>query len=106
MLSTLIFLLLAIAFVAFWAAGRAAAETATHWGQQACIRAGVQWLDQSVHLLAMRLSRGSDGWIGIERHYGFEYSNGGEDRRAGRIVLRGRRLLSLVGPMPPQDSAH
>jgi hypothetical protein len=105
MLGTLIFLLLSIAAVAFWFAGRAAAETAVHWGRQACARAGVQWLDHSVHLLSMRLSRGSDGWLGIERHYGFEYSSGGEDRHAGRIVLRGERLLSLVGPMPPQDNA-
>ena len=45
-------------------------------------------------------SSGPDGWLGLERHYGFEYSTGGEDRHAGRIVLHGRRVLSLVGPMP------
>lgn len=101
MLSTLIFMVLAMAAVAFWYAGRAAAETATRVGQAACSRAGVQWLDQSVHLVSMRLSRGSDGWLGLERHFGFEYSSGGDDRRAGRIVLHGRRLRSVVGPMPP-----
>lgn len=106
MLSTLIFLLLAIAFLAWWFAGRAAAETATWLGQQACARAGVQWLDFSVHLVAMRLARGPDGWLGLERHYRFEYSSGGEDRHAGRIVLHGRRLVALAGPMPPQDTAH
>lgn len=95
-------MVLAIAVVGFWHAGRAAAEIATVVGRQACQRAGVQWLDQSVHLLAMRLRRGADGWMGLERHYGFEYSHGGEDRRAGRIVLRGRRLHSVVGPMPPE----
>ena len=47
-----------------------------------------------------------DGWIGMERHYGFEYSLNGDDRHAGRIVLHGRRLRSLVGPMPPQDALH
>lgn len=103
MLSTLLFLLLAIAIVSFWSAGRAAAETATHHGRQACARAGVQWLDQSVHLLAMRLRRGPDGWLGLERHFGFEYSTGGEDRHAGRIVLHGRRLTGLAGPMPAQE---
>ncbi len=99
-------MLLAIALLAFWFAGRAAAETATHCGRQACSRAGVVWLDQSVHLLSMRPSRGRDGWIGLERHYGFEYSINGDDRHAGRIVLHGRRLRSLVGPMPPQDVLH
>ncbi len=96
----------AMAAVVFWFAGRAAAETAAHLGRRACSRAGVQWLDQSVHLLAMRLSRGPDGWLGLERHYGFEYSNGGDDRHAGRLVLHGRRLRSLVGPMPPPDAAQ
>jgi hypothetical protein len=106
MLSTLIFLLLAIAALAFWFAGRAAGETATWLGQQACARAGVQWLDHSVHLIGMRLSRGPDGWLGLERQYRFEYSTGGEDRHAGRIVLHGRRLLALAGPMPAQDALH
>lgn len=106
MLSTLIILLLAIALLAFWFAGRAAAETATWLGQQACARARVQWLDHSVHLMGMRLSRGPAGWLGLERQYRFEYSTGGEDRHAGRIVLHGRRLLSLVGPMPPEDTLH
>ena len=106
MLSTLIFMIVAVTLLAFWFAGRAAAETATRLGQQACTRAGVQWLDQSVHLLAMRLRRGPDGWLGLERHYGFEYSSGGDDRRAGRIVLQGRRLRSLVGPMPADEGLH
>jgi hypothetical protein len=106
MLGTLISMLLAIALLAFWFAGRAAAETATHYGREACRRAGVVWLDQSVHLLSMRPRRGSDGWIGLERQYGFEYSIQGDDRHAGRIVLHGRRLRSLVGPMPTQDALH
>ena len=104
MLSTLIMMLLAVAVVAFWYAGRGAAEIATRVGQSACAKAGVQWLDQSVHLLAMRLSRGGDGWIGLERHFGFEYSTDGDDRRSGRIVLHGRRLRSVVGPMPPEPA--
>ena len=93
------------AFFMFTAA-RAAAERAAEIGRDACQAAGVQWLDQSVHLLSMRPRRGGDGWIGMERHYGFEYSLNGDDRHAGRIVLHGRRLRSLVGPMPPQDALH
>lgn len=104
MLSTLIMMLLAMGAVAFWFAGRAAAETAIRVGQAACAKAGVQWLDQSVHLLSMRLNRGTDGWLGVERHFGFEYSTDGDDRRAGRIVLHGRRLRSVVGPMPVEPA--
>jgi hypothetical protein len=101
MLSTLLMMLAAMAAAMFWFLGRAAAETATQIGQRACSRAGVQWLDHSVHLVSMRLRRGPDGWMGLERHYRFEYSTGGHDRHAGRMVLHGKRLLSLLGPMPP-----
>ena len=100
MLTELLLLLAAIAGASFWFAGRRAAELATIIGRQACARAGVQWLDQSVHLLSMRLRRGPDGWLGLERHYGFEYSTAGEDRHAGRIVLQGNRLQAIAGPMP------
>jgi hypothetical protein len=100
MLAELILLLALVAVLAAWFAGRAASEAAVHHGREACHRAGVQWLDQSVHLLAMRLRRGEDGWLGIERHYGFEYSLDGDDRHAGRVVMHGRRLRSLLGPLP------
>ena len=103
MLTELLMMLAAVAALAFWFSGRAAAEAAARYGRDACARAGVQWLDQSVHLLAMRLRRGGDGWLGIERHYGFDFSLDGNDRHGGRIVLHGRRLRSLVGPMPRTD---
>lgn len=106
MLTTLLMSVLAMGLLVFWFSGRAAAETATVIGQRACTRAGVQWLDHSVHLVSMRLRRGPDGWLGLERHFGFEYSTGGEDRHAGRIVLHGRRLLALAGPMPPENALH
>ena len=48
----------------------------------------------------LRLRRAPDGWLGLERHYGFEYSTAGEDRHAGRIVLLGNRLQAVAGPMP------
>lgn len=104
MLPTLIASIAAFALAAFWFNGRAAAETATHWGRQACARAGVTWLDHSVHLVRLRMRRGADGWLGLERHYAFEYSHTGEDRQRGLIVLQGRRLVSLLGPMPRENA--
>lgn len=83
-----------------WTSARAAAETAIWHGRRACREADVQWLDQSVHLTRMRLRRDRTGRLGVERHYRFEYSRGGDDRQAGRIVLHGRSLVSLAGPLP------
>lgn len=87
---------------AFWSAGRAAAERATGLGRDACRRADVQLLDQSVHLLGMKPCRLDDGWLGWERTFRFDYSRDGDDRQSGRLVLRGSRLVTFTGPIAPQ----
>ena len=94
-------LILMIALVAgffFFSAARAAAERATEIGRDACHAAGVQWLDQSVHATGMRLRRRDDGWLGIERSFRFEYSEDGQERHVGRLVLFGDELVSFSGP--------
>lgn len=91
-------ILVAIGF-AWWSAARGAAERAEEVGRDACRAAGVQWLDQTVHANGMRLHRGANGWLGFERSFRFEYSEGGNDRHVGRLVLRGRQLVSFSGPL-------
>ncbi|MBB1088060.1 DUF3301 domain-containing protein [Lysobacter sp. SG-8] len=87
---------------AWWNSARAAAERAGQLGRDACRRAGVQWLDQSVHAAGMRLCRHDDGRLGLERTFRFEYSIDGEDRYFGRMTLRGDRLVMFSGPpLPP-----
>lgn len=86
-----------IAFFTFTAA-REAAERATVIGRNACEAAGVQWLDQSVHAIGFRLRRHDDGWLGLERSFRFEYSEDGQDRHIGRLVLFGEKLVGFSGP--------
>ena len=100
MTTTLFVLIITAVVVAFWSAGRAAAEVATIHGRHACTAAGVQWLDQSVHLLSIRLRRNGEGRLAWERQFQFEYSSGGDDRHAGRLVMQGTRLIATFGPMP------
>ena len=83
----------------FWSAGRAAAERAEVLGRKACTTAGVQLLDQTVHVMAIKLYRGEDGWLGWERTFRFDYSRDGEDRHVGRLVLRGNRMVGFTGPV-------
>lgn len=85
------------AFFMFTAA-RAAAERAAVIGRDACQAAGVQWLDQSVHATGMRLRRRGTGWLGVERSFRFEYSEDGQDRHVGRVVLLGEKLVGFSGP--------
>lgn len=100
---TLVLLMIvgAIAF-AYWSAGRAAAERAEALGRNACRAAGVQWLDQSVHEIRIRLCRRENGLLGLERTFRFDYSLSGDDRHTGRLVLRDGRLVSFSGPVTPR----
>ena len=86
-----------IAFFTFSAA-RAAAERAAEIGRDACHAAGVQWLDQLMHATGMRLRRSGAGWLGVVRSYRFYYSEDGQDRHIGRIVLLGEKLVGFSGP--------
>jgi len=93
----------AMAF-AFWSASRAAAERAEAVGRDACRAAGVQWLDQSVHAIGLRVIRRESGWLGFERPFRFDYPIDGEDRHIGRLVLRGDRLVAFSGPVTREPS--
>ena len=96
--SLILLMIVGAAVAAWWNAARAAAEHAESLGRDACAAAGVQWLDQSVHAAGVRLYRREDGWLGLERTFRFDYSQDGIERHAGRLVLRGHRLVSFVGP--------
>ena len=98
MLTMLILLIVGGAAFFFFTAARAAAERAAEIGQNACAAAGVQWLDQAVHATGLRLRRKEDGWLGLERRFRFEYSENGQDRHIGQLVLLGDKLVGFSGP--------
>lgn len=104
---TLLLLMICAAIgLALWSAARAAAERAEQVGRDACRVAGVQWLDETVHASGLRLRRGDDGRMGFERSFRFEYSQDGNDRHVGRLVLRGQRLTGFSGPMQGTGVVH
>jgi hypothetical protein len=101
----IVLMLVAAAAVAFWNAGRAATERARDLGRDACRAANVQWLDEAVHVIAIRPRRLANGRLGWERTFRFDYSIDGRDRHPGRMVLRGDRLVSFSGPPTPEPLA-
>ncbi|GAB6195240.1 DUF3301 domain-containing protein [Lysobacter xanthus] len=103
--TVIVLMIVAAAAVAFWNAGRAAAERARDLGRDACRIARVQWLDESVHVIALRPCRLDGGRLGWERTFRFDYSLDGADRHHGRMVLRGDRLVSFAGPPTPEPIA-
>ena len=94
----LILMIVAAIGFALWSSARAAAERAETVGRNACRAANVQLLDQTVHANGLRLCRGTDGRLGFERSFRFEYSEGGDDRHVGRLMLRGEELVYFSGP--------
>ena len=99
--SLIILMIVGAALFAYWNAARAAAEHAKLLGRNACAVAQVMWLDESVHASGIRVRRNEDGKLGFERTFRFEYSHDGIDRHVGRMVLRGEKLVSFVGPVKP-----
>jgi Protein of unknown function (DUF3301) len=94
----LILMIVAAMAFAFWSAARAAAERAEQVGRNACLSAGVQLLDQTVHANGLRMRRRHDGRLGFERSFRFEYSDDGIQRHVGQLVLRGDELVAFSGP--------
>lgn len=76
----------------YWYAGMQAREMAIAAGRRACQEAQLQFLDETVAQTGQRLARDTDGALGIERNYRFEFSRTGADRDAGSIVVRGGRV--------------
>lgn len=92
-------LLIALLAVTVWAWVDAlrAREAALRACRRTCERHGLQLLDETVALRRLRLGRSADGRVRLRRHYGFEYSERGDERRQGEAVLLGRRIESVRG---------
>lgn len=98
-MTAIILMLLAFPLALFWSASRAAAEQAGHFGRQLCQRAGVQWLDQSVHQVSLGMQRDAAGRLRWKRVYHYEYSHEGHDRHAASITMVGLKAVSWVEPI-------
>jgi len=78
-----------------WADSLRARERAVQAGRSACERYGLQLLDDTVSIARLRLARDDDGQLRIARTYTFEFSDTGNNRRDGAIVMLGEKLLDL-----------
>lgn len=72
-----------------------ARERAVVLGRQACERGRVLFLDDTVQCVRTRFARDDEGRLAVRRRYIFEFSETGNNRRQGSIVMLGPRLESL-----------
>jgi uncharacterized protein DUF3301 len=78
-----------------WADSLKARERAVHAGRSACQRYQLQFLDDTVSFARMRLARDDDGQVCIKRTYTFEFSDTGNNRRHGAIVMLGGEVADM-----------
>ncbi|OGA24006.1 MAG: hypothetical protein A3H34_07725 [Betaproteobacteria bacterium RIFCSPLOWO2_02_FULL_67_19] len=88
-------LLAIIALTLLWADSLRARERAVRAGRAACERYSLQLLDDTVSIARLRLARDAEGRVRIARTYTFEFSDTGNNRRQGAIVMRGAELEDL-----------
>ena len=84
-----------VAGIAFWIDSLRARERALAAGRGACERYGVQLLDETVQFARLRLARDEAGRLRLRRTYSFEFSDTGDNRRHGAIVMLGAELQDL-----------
>jgi len=88
-------IVLIVAGIWFWIDSLQARERALAAGRSACRRYGVQLLDETVQIAKLRLARDDEGRLRLRRSYTFEFSDTGDNRRHGAIVMLGGELQDL-----------
>ena len=78
-----------------WYDSMRARERAVQAGKQACQRDGLQFLDDTVQIVKLWPARDEQGRLALRRTYRFEFSDDGERRRGGAVVMLGARVESL-----------
>jgi hypothetical protein len=86
----------------FWLASLSVREAAVKAARAACETEGLLLLDDTVAIAGLKLSRDEEGHVRLQRTYEFEYSDTGNNRRNGSVVLLGTRVVVFnVGVREP-----
>lgn len=79
----------------FWVDALNARESALAAVRALCRAEGLQLLDFTVAAVRLRPARDADGRLRLQRVYQFDYSDTGDNRRRGSVVLLGRQVLVI-----------
>lgn len=89
------FLILFAALGWLWWDSMRAREAAVAAARAACDAEGLLFLDDTVGIAAIKPARNADGRLLLQRAYDFEFSDTGDNRVKGSVVMLGRRVLLL-----------
>lgn len=93
---SLFYLLLLVVLGWFWLGSIHALEIARKAGREACSKAEVQFLDDTVASVQIKISRNHTGRRTLRRTYRFEFSETGNSRIEGKIVMLGDIVESVT----------
>lgn len=93
---SLLGLLVLITIGWFWLGSLRILEIARNAGKQACIKADVQFLDDTVASIGLGIARDDSGRRVLRRTYRFEFSETGNSRIEGKVIMLGDRIESVT----------
>lgn len=79
----------------FWLDSLKVREAAVQAAREACEADGLMLLDDTVAIARLKAVRDEDSRLKLQRVYDFEYSDTGNNRQKGTVVLVGRRVVLL-----------
>jgi len=105
-MTELILLALFLALGWLWWDSMQAREAAVTAARAACDAEGLQFLDDTVGIASVKPARNADGRLLLQRAYDFEFSDNGDNRIRGSVVMLGRRviLLNVLTSRPPASN--
>ena len=80
----------------YWLNSSRALDIARNIGRKTCGELGLQFLDDTVASTGWGLARNESGRRVFRRTYRFEFSETGNSRREGQLILMGDRLESIT----------
>ena len=88
-----------------WYDSLEAREAAVRAARAACEAEGLLFLDDTVGIASLKPARDSEGRLKLQRAYDFEYSDTGNNRVHGSVVMLGKRVTLLnVGLLVVPDA--
>ena len=94
--SSLLGLLDLVTLLWFWFSSIHVLEIARTAGRNACDKAGVQFLDDTVSSTEIKIARNQSGRRSLLRTYRFEFTETGNTRIEGEIVVLGDTIESVT----------
>ena len=101
----LLALLLVVAAGALWYSSLNVRELAVSEAKAVCAADGMLLLDDTVAIVRLGFARDGNGVMQLRRVYGFEYSDTGNDRCSGSIVMQGNQVQVIQLARQPRQPA-